>query len=162
MSLHVVLGFEVRARAATRFWRPCAASLKHGPSIHEVFFSIQGPDTLHFLAWCYRAWQSRSKLTNFQRVLGDLHEVRSRQVCLLLSHSCKGEARIRGAEFAEMFERISVKGPRRARSLTRSLLSPSQPLLLPPLSPPPPPPLPSNRTNRPLARSPACLPPSSP
>ena len=111
MSLHVVLG--LRSPAST-------AAKKGIGAIHVVFFSMQGPDTLPFLVLCYGVQQSRPtiiiqectpRLTIFHGVLGGLYEVRSRQVyptslgakCLrlrqvvgvVLSHGCKGEARIR-------------------------------------------------------------------
>ena len=101
----------------------------------RVLFPIQGPDTLHFIVWCYGVRQTRPKiiihdrapmfdLTISQRILGNLHEVRSRQVCptslgagclrlrqWLVSYlrtTVRARHEFDGPELAEMFERISV------------------------------------------------------
>ena len=113
----------------------CAGAGKQGPSINVVFSSIPGPDTIPFLVRCYGVWQSRPKITfqwctpkfdmtTIKPILGDVHDLRSRQVCPTrsgarclrlrqwsmpyLRTAVRARHEVDGPEFVEMFERISV------------------------------------------------------
>ena len=81
--------------------------MKQGPSIRVVFFSIPGPDTIPFLVWCCRVWQSMPKIiiqkgmwkhesSSVPNELG--REVPAfAPVDVVPSHGCEREARMRWA-----------------------------------------------------------------